>query len=48
MDHSKEAIGLLIVTCSDGAIDLEVAEYALDTLALLMEGSVILDLHAEM
>lgn len=45
MDHAKEAIGQLVVACGDGAVDLEMAEHALNAVALLVEGPVILDLH---
>jgi uncharacterized protein GlcG (DUF336 family) len=46
MDHANEAVGQLIVSGGDGAIDLQVSEHALDTVALLVEDSVILNLHA--
>jgi len=45
MDHSEEAIGQLIVTWSDGAVDREEDERALDAVALFVERPVILDLH---
>jgi hypothetical protein len=46
MDHSEKAAGQLIVSGGDGAVDLEVSEHALDTVALLVERPVMLDLHA--
>ena len=45
MDHAKEAIGQLIVSGCDGSVDLELAEHALDPVALLVERAVMLDLH---
>ena len=45
LDHAEEAAGQLVVACGDGAIDLEVAEHALNAVALLVEVPVILDLH---
>lgn len=45
MDHAGEAIGQLVVAGGDGAVDLEVAEHALDAVALLVERSVLFDLH---
>lgn len=46
MHHPKEAVGQLIVSGGDGAIDLEVAEHALDPVALLVERPIMLDFHA--
>ena len=46
MDHTEEAVGQLIVAGSDGPVDSEVTEHALDAVALLVERSVITDLHA--
>ena len=46
MDHSEEAVAQLIVAGGDGAVDLEVAEHALNAVALLVERTVMLDLHA--
>ena len=45
MDHSEEAVGQLVVACCDGAVDLEVAEHALDAVALLVERTVMLQLQ---
>ena len=45
MDHAEEAAGELVIAGGDGAIDLEVAEHALDAVALPVERSVMLDLH---
>ena len=36
MDHAEEAVGQLIVSGGDGAVNLEVAEHALDAVALLV------------
>lgn len=46
VDHAEEAVGKLVVAGGDGAVDLEVAEHALDAVALLVERPVMLDLHA--
>ncbi|SNS87344.1 hypothetical protein SAMN06295912_12053 [Sphingomonas laterariae] len=46
MDHAEEAAGKLVVARRDGAIDLEVAEHALDAVALLIERAVVFDLYA--
>lgn len=46
MDHAKETIGQLVVAGCDDAIDFEVAEHALDAVALLVERPVMFDLHA--
>ena len=46
MDHSEEAVGQLIVSGGDGAIDLELSEHAFDAIALLVERPIMLDLHA--
>ena len=45
MDHAEEAVGQLIVAGGDGAVDLEVAEHALDAVALLVERPVMFDLY---
>ena len=45
VDHAEEAAGELVVAGGDGAVDLEVAEHALDAVALLVERSVMLDPH---
>lgn len=45
MDHSEEAAGQLVVAGGDGTVDLEVAEHALDAVALFVERPVMLDLH---
>lgn len=44
--HAEEAVGQLIIARGDGAVDLEVAEHALDAVALLVERPVMLNLHA--
>ncbi len=46
MDHAEEAVGELVVASGDSAVDLEVAEHALDAVALLVERTVMLDLYA--
>nr|WP_228720435.1 hypothetical protein [Rhizorhabdus phycosphaerae] len=46
IDHAKEAVGQLIVSGSDGPIDLEMSKHALDTVALLVERPVMRDFHA--
>lgn len=46
MDHAKEAVGQLVVSGGDGAVNLEMAEHALDAVTLLVERSIMLDLHA--
>jgi hypothetical protein len=46
MDHAEEAVGQLIVSCGDGAVDLQVAEHTLDAVALLVECPVMFNLHA--
>ena len=46
MDHAEEAVGKLVVAGGDGAVDLEVAEHALDAVALLVERPVMFDLYA--
>ena len=37
VEHSEEAAGELVVSGGDGAVDLEVAEHALDAVSLLVE-----------
>lgn len=44
MHHTEEAIGQLVVARGDGAVDFEMAEHALDAVALV-ELSVVFDLH---
>ena len=46
MDHAEEAAGQFVVAGGDGAVDLEVAEHALDAVALLVQRAVVLDFHA--
>nr|WP_197277449.1 hypothetical protein [Sphingomonas profundi] len=45
MDHAEEAAGELVIAGGDGAVDFEVAEHALDAVALLVERAVMLDLY---
>jgi hypothetical protein len=44
--HSEEAVGQLIVSGGDSAVDLELSEHAFDAIALLVERPIMLDLHA--
>lgn len=37
MDHAEKAVGQLIVSGGDGAVDLEMAEHALDAITLRNE-----------
>ena len=46
MDHAEEAVGQLIVSGGDGAVDFEMAQHALDAVALVVERSIMLDLDA--
>lgn len=46
MDHAKEAIGKLVVAGGDGPVDLEMAEHALDAVALFVERPIMFDLYA--
>ncbi|GEM_PF-2003698 len=46
MDHSEEAVGQLIVSGGNGPVDLEMAEHALDAVALLVEGPIMLNFYA--
>src|SRR5262249_1916624 len=41
--HFAVAIGGLIISCGDGAVDLEVAEHPLDTVALPVKPLVVAD-----
>lgn len=43
--HAGEAAEQLVVAGHDGAADLEMAEHALDAVALLVERPVALDFH---
>lgn len=45
MDHSKEAVGQLVVSGGDGAVDLELSEHAFDAIALLVKRPIMLDFH---
>ena len=45
VDHAEEAAGELVVARGDGTIDLEVAEHALDAVALLVKRPVMIDFH---
>ena len=43
MDHSEEAVCKLVVAGSDGAVDLELSEHALNAVPLLVERPIMLD-----
>ena len=43
MDHAEEATGQLVVAGSDGAVDLEMTEHALDAIALTVETFAVAD-----
>ena len=45
MDHSEEAVGQLIVSGGDGAVDLELPKHALNAIALLVERPIMPDFH---
>ena len=45
VDHAEAAAGQLVIAGGNGPVDLEMAEHALDTVALLVERPVVLDLH---
>ena len=45
MDHGQEALGELIVTGGDCAVDFQTTEEALDLIALLVERPVMFDFH---
>jgi len=45
VDHAEEAGGQLVIAGSDGAVDLEMVEHALNAVTLLVEGAVMLDLQ---
>ena len=46
LDHSKEAVGQLILLGRLGAVDLELTEHALDAIALLSERPTMFDFPA--
>jgi len=46
MHHSEEAVGQLVISGSDGPVDLELPEHALDAIALLVERPIMFDFHA--
>ena len=46
MNHAEEGIGQLVVAGRDGTVDFQLAEHPLDTVALLVQRPVVLDLHA--
>ena len=46
MDHAEEAVGKLVIAGGDGAVDFEMAQHALDAVALVVERSIMLDLDA--
>lgn len=46
MDYAGEAVSQLVVAGGDGAVDLQLAEHTPDAVALLVDRSIKLDLHA--
>lgn len=46
VDHAEKGFGELVVAGSNGAIDFEMTEHALNAVALFVEGAVVLDFHA--
>lgn len=46
MDHTEEAVGKLVVSGRDGAVDFDMAEHAFDAIAQLVERTIMLDFHA--
>nr|WP_260591674.1 hypothetical protein [Sphingomonas sp. TF3] len=46
MECSEEAVGQLVISDGDGAVDLELSEHALDAIALLAERPIMFDFHA--
>ena len=46
MDHAEEAVGKLVIAGGDSAVDFEMAQHALDAVALVVERSIMLDLDA--
>ncbi|HTG39453.1 MAG TPA: hypothetical protein VL973_11680 [Sphingomonas sp.] len=45
IDHAEESVGQLVVAGGNGAIDLEMAEHALDAIALSVERPILIDFH---
>src|SRR5215475_8529261 len=43
LGHSEEAIGELVISCGDGAVDHEMAEHPLDAVALTIKPLVVAD-----
>lgn len=46
MDHPEVAVGELIIAGSERAIDLELSEHSLESVALLVERGVMFDFRA--
>ena len=46
MDHAEEAVGELVVTGGDGAVDFQAAEEAFDVVSFTVERPVMVDLDA--
>ena len=46
MECSEEAVGQLVISDGDGAVDLERSKHALDAIALLVECPIVLDFQA--
>lgn len=45
MNYAEEAVGQLVVVASDGTVNLEMPEHALDAVPLLVERPIMFDLH---
>lgn len=45
MNHAHEAGGELIISRGNGAVDFQMAEHALDAVALLVERPIMFNLH---
>ena len=46
MNHAEEVIGKLVIVSGDGSVDLEMAEHALDAVALFIERPIVLDMQS--
>lgn len=46
MHHAEEAVCQLVVAGSDGTVDFEMAEHALDAVALPVKLPIMFDFHA--
>lgn len=43
VEHAKEAVGELVISCGDGAVDLEGSDHPLDAMALAIEPLAVVD-----